>query len=62
MRARHRGPTCGGASPPQNDPLAVECLLLSVLFVGPDGTASSVEAFWRRSTETVGPLALRAST
>ena len=44
----------------QNDPLAVECLLLSVLFVGPDGTASSVEAYWRRHETNVGPLTLRA--
>ena len=44
----------------QNDPLAVECLLLSVLFVGPDGTASTVETYWRRHETNVGPLALRA--
>ena len=60
MRARHRGPTWERGFASQNDPLAVECLLLSVLFVGPDGTASSVETYWRRHETNVGPLALRA--
>ena len=49
-----------GASPRKTTRWPSSASLLSVLFVGPDGTASTVETYWRRHETNVGPLALRA--